>query len=276
MKLAHSPAVMSGKLPELPAAYELICYDQINDLRARACELAQSGAEEGTFLWASSQNNARGRMNQKWHCNQGDLHCTIILRPDFSSELFPQIMLVAAFSMTNALATHLSAMTSLGFSWPNDITIAKHKVASIWIDSNTINPSPDNAISDKQSTWLNVTSSVNIEHYPEDFSIPAMSIREAEGGTDLDSKLLLETYARQFITQINNWSERGVDGMVKQLRNRADGLGEEKLVRLTNEKFTGILEEIGNSGEIIVRLVDSTTRTVTLTDYVNADYTGYE
>lgn len=262
---------MSNQLPELPAAYQLICYGQITDLRTRACELAQAGAEEGTLLWGTSQNNARGRMNQKWQCNQGDLHCTIILRPDFSSELYPQIMLVGAFSMTNALATHLSAMTALGFGWPNDITIAKHKVAAIWIDSN-INFSSDNVISDKQDAWLNVTTSVNIEHSPQDFSFPAMSIREAEGATELDSKLLLETYARQFITQINNWSEHGIGAMVKQLRNRADGLGQEKRIRLTNEQFTGILEEIGDSGEIIVRLANNTARTITLTDYLKTDY----
>ncbi len=255
---------MAKTAPELPAAYRLIHYAEIEDLRARAIKLAEAGAEEGTLIWASSQTNARGRLNQKWHCNDGDLHCTVILRPDFSAEKYPEVMIVAAVSMAQALATHLSAMTALGFRWPNDITIAGHKVASIWVNANR----------DQTSPWLAITISVNIENSLEDFSIAAISIKEAEGDTDLNSRLLLETYARQFITRINHWSERGMEMILQQWRARIEGIGAEKVIRLADGEIVGIMEKINKNGGVIMKLIDHSLHTVSLADFIEITESG--
>ena len=252
---------MTEYIPELPAAFDLVQYEQINDLRAEAIAIANGGKEEGTILWATSQSNARGRLDQEWICSSGDLHCTIILRPEFSREQYPEMMLVAAVSMANALATHFSAMTGLGFSWPNDINIAKHKVAAVWLDS-----SSEKTDLNSEIPWLNISVSVNIENSPGDFSMPAMSIKEAQGETDIRSPLLLETYARQFITQINNWSERGMGYICKQWKFRAEDLGQEITVKLAHSSVTGILEDIGNNGEIRIKLPDKTHQIVSLAE----------
>jgi biotin-[acetyl-CoA-carboxylase] ligase BirA-like protein len=235
--------------PELPAAYELIYLENVADLRAYAINLSEAGAEEGTLVWASSQSNARGRLNQQWLCNPGDLHCAIILRPEDKWDKLSQFFSIAAVSLSHALATHLSAMTSLGFNWPNDISIAAHKVGSIWIDASRSVSSP----------WLTITASVNIENSPDDLSIPAISVKEAEGETELNSQLLLETYARQFITQINNWSERGNEVILKQWRPRIEGLGLKRTIKLATGEVTGILENINADGDATLKLIDNTT-----------------
>jgi BirA family biotin operon repressor/biotin-[acetyl-CoA-carboxylase] ligase len=250
---------MADYIPELPAAFELIHFKEINDLRAKAVQLSKSGKDEGTIIWASSQTNARGRRDQEWCCNSEDLHCTIILRPEFSREKYPQMVLVSAVSMANALAAHLSAMTALGFNWPNDINIAKHKVAAIWLDYETDQTMDNNP-------WLNITTSVNIQNSPEDFSIPGMSISEAEGGTEISAPELLEIYARQFITQINQWSERGMEYISRQWKIRAENINQEITINLKNERVNGIFKDIGDNGEIQVELSDNTIRTISLAD----------
>lgn len=253
---------MAVKLPELPAAYELVCYDEITNMREKASELAEEGAPEGTLIWAKSQSHAVGRLGQKWYCNEGDLHCTIILRPEFAIDQYPQILLVGAVSLGNAIATYLSPMTSFSYHWPNDVTIVKHKVAAVWLDIGPPEGLP----------WLSLTVNTNIKYAPEDPSLAAISIKEIEGesesSAELNCETLLENYAKQFITQINNWSERGMDLVVKQWKSRAEGMGEEIIIRLINEEFTGVLEEINNNGDIVVRLTNNTTRIVTLADYV--------
>ena len=90
--------------------------------------------------------------------------------------------LVATVAMGNALATHLTPMIALGYKWPNDLLIAGHKVGAVWLDSGESNDSP----------WLCITASVNIHSSPEDFAIPAISVSEAEGGTELRSKPCLK------------------------------------------------------------------------------------
>ena len=80
--------------------------------------------------------------------------------------------------------------------------------------------------------------------------------------------VLLETYARQFITQINQWSERGMKLMGRQWVSRAEGVGEHITIRLTDQEFTGTLEKFGDDGDITVKLPDNTRRTVSLAEYV--------
>ena len=252
---------MSDNCPELPAAYNLVMLEEVTNLRRYAAELGAGGAEEGTILCAGHQSSARGRLNREWYSSDGDLHCSIILRPDFAAEFYPQLMLVATVGMGNALATHLSPMIALAYRWPNDITIASHKVAGIWIDCDVQGNDP----------WLTVTASVNIRNSPDDFSIPAMSISEAEGGTELTSQQLLETFARQFITQINFWSERGMPALVKLWKIRAEGVGEDLSIEFPDEKVSGIVSGFCDDGDIVLTTSKGTSRTVTLAEFAETN-----
>lgn len=244
---------------ELPVAYRLVEYDEVRNLRETAIDLAQKGDEEGTLIWARNQTDAKGWLGKKWITNEQDLHCSIILRPDFEFDKYAEVILVAAVSLAHALATHLSAMTALNFSWPNDLTVAGHKVASIWIDADPVADQP----------WLVVTASVNLINAPEDFSIPAMSIKEAEGQTDLTVEVLLETYARQFISQINNWSDRGSNYIVNQWKIRDDGTGKQKTLYLKDKRLVGLQQQIGPKGEMILEIDDGEGRVIPISEFIN-------
>lgn len=251
---------MAEQLPELPAAYRLIPLDAVPDLRQEARRLCEDGAEEGTLLWAKHQTNATGRLGKPWICGSGDLHCTIILRPDFEPERYPQILLVAAISLGNALATHLSPMISLSYGWPDDILIAGHKVASIWIDCDP----------DASEPWLSVTASVNILESPPDFSIPAISIRETEGTTEIDAPTLLATFARQFITSINTWSQD--DGMAKLARQwyqRAQYREEDADIHTAVDTIHGRVRALEDDGNIRITCTDGGSRTVPLAELIS-------
>ena len=162
--------------------------------------------------------------------------------------------------MGNALATHLSPMISLAFGWPDDIRIAGHKVAGIWIDCNP----------DSDQPWLCVTTSVNIRNSPEDFSIAAISVLEAEGSTELDDQILLESYARQFISQINLWSEDdGIEKMLRQWQMRAEYVGKVATLHLENETITGEFQGLSSHGNMLIESDNEPARTVSLSELVS-------
>ena len=96
-------------------------------------------------------------------------------------------------------------MTALSYGWPNDVMIARHKIASFWMDQGSF--STDSV----ETPWLVLTHAVNIASAPEDMLLSAMSIHEAEGDKSLTAELLMETWARQFIAQINDWSEKSFE-----------------------------------------------------------------
>ena len=251
---------MSDGRPELPTAYNLVHYEEVDELRGEARKLCEQGAEEGTLLWCDNQRNPLGRNGQPWIPGTGNLHCTVILRPEFSPGRYPQLLLVAAVSMGNALAAHLTPMISLAYGCPDDIRIAGHKVASIWIDCDPYDTEP----------WLCVTTSVNILSSPEDFSIPAISVIEAEGHTTLTAPALLESFARQFISLINLWSEpEGFDRITRLWLTRAETVGKTTSLQLDNEILTGKFEGLSSDGDLFIKPEDGPQTTVELSRLVN-------
>ena len=248
---------MPARAPELPAAYELVELEKADDIRAAASQLAGKGADEGTLVWLKQQSRGCGRFGSPWQSSKGDLHCAIILRPDFPLDRHAEMLLVGTVSMGNALATHLSPMTALSYQWPGKLTIARHTVAGIWVD-----------YCDQPEPWLVVSCSVNILSAPEDTAIAAMSIREAEGTTDLDSAALLESYARQFITVINAWSENGSASLVDKWKIRGDSVGEELQISSGSETINGTVACIRDNGDIEVRSKNGNVQLVRLWDYI--------
>ncbi|NKB76787.1 MAG: hypothetical protein GKR96_06970 [Gammaproteobacteria bacterium] len=228
---------------ELPAAYELIVFERIESLRAEAVRLANQDADEGTIVWAHTQDRAQARASTTWEniwiCGEEDLHCSIILRPDFSIEKYHQILVVAATSLGNAIAGYLSPMIALAYGWPNKLLIANHKIAGLWMD---VDPA--------QAEWLIVTCAVNIKHSPNDFSIAAMSISDAEGGTELTASQLLESYAREFISQINKWDDRGFHYILKQWKGRMNGIEKHCNFRVGMEEYAGVCASIDDDGAV--------------------------
>ena len=236
---------------ELPAAYEPIILDHVLDIREYTRNLARDGANEGTLVWAKSVEGHIGRNSSTWVCNQGDLHCAIVLQPDFPREQYGLMLAVSVVALGNALATHMSPMSALVYGWPNNVSLAGQKLAASWLDAN----------STEQDPWLVVSSCVNIQHSPDDFSINAMSVREAEGTTDLTAEVLLDAYCRQFITVLNEWADKGTQTLLRRWQMRMQDKGSE--IRTGhNSDGVGQFIALDSNGNAITR--DSSGKETTL------------
>ncbi|MFH1097048.1 MAG: biotin--[acetyl-CoA-carboxylase] ligase [Candidatus Desantisbacteria bacterium] len=91
--------------------------------------LIVSGSPEGTIVVSETQTEGRGQLGREWVSPEGGLWFSIALIPPFGPEAAPQITLLAAFSIVQAIEdiAGLSAM----IKWPNDIFINAKKVAGI-------------------------------------------------------------------------------------------------------------------------------------------------
>ncbi len=242
--------------PELPVAYNLVVAGQIHSLREYSINLAMDGAEEGTMVVADNQLSAQGCIDKPWQSFAGNLHCSIILQPEFSLQRYHEIIYVAVVSLGNSLAIHLSALTALTYSWPNDIRIARHKIASMWLDYGIGEAGP----------WLTITCSVNIRHSPEEMPMSAMSIHEAEGGTSLTANQLLETWARQFVIQLNDWADRGFAHILSLWKLRAEYKGLNISLTDDNQPMVGVITDVTDRGDLVVEAPDGGKLTITTLD----------
>lgn len=250
----------SDSRPQLPAAFELICVGEVENLRDLVSDLARDGAIEGTVVMAENQTKALGCLDKTWHGYTENLHAAIVLEPEFDPEQDQEMLYVAMTSLGNAIAEHVSPMTALAYSWPNDVNIAGNKVGSLWLDQGQ----------SATGRWLTVTCSVNVRHSPDDFNIPAMSILEAEGTTDLTANILLESWTRQFVRLINLWSDQGFEKIFGLWRVRSESIGKKITLPSDDGLVAGEVVGITEQGDIILILPDERQITVSAHTVMNS------
>lgn len=99
-----------------------------------ARRLAENGAGHGTIVIAEEQNQGRGRLGRTWvsppYCN---LYFSMVLRPVLAPAHAPQITLMAAVALADAIAAFIPVVPAI--KWPNDILVHGKKLAGILTES---------------------------------------------------------------------------------------------------------------------------------------------
>ena len=92
---------------------------------------AAEGAPEGSVVVADSQSGGRGRMGRTWVSPPGvNLYFSLILRPPVPSVRVPQLTLLVAVAIHQALCK-LSADLVAMIKWPNDILVNGKKLCGV-------------------------------------------------------------------------------------------------------------------------------------------------
>ena len=100
------------------------------NLQAKA--LAIEGAEEGSVVVADSQTGGRGRMGRTWASPSGvNLYFSLILRPGVPSIRVPQLTLLVAAAIHQALSCSASRDLGALIKWPNDILVNNRKLCGV-------------------------------------------------------------------------------------------------------------------------------------------------
>ncbi|MDX8411303.1 MAG: biotin--[acetyl-CoA-carboxylase] ligase [Mariprofundaceae bacterium] len=103
--------------------------EQVDSTNLEAMRLAEGGAAEGLVLLAERQQHGRGRLGRSWHtAPQDTLAMSIILRPPLTPDKVPQLSLVAAVGVHDALSAFAP---DVRIKWPNDLLHRGAKVAGI-------------------------------------------------------------------------------------------------------------------------------------------------
>ena len=93
--------------------------------------LAVEGALEGCVVVADSQTGGRGRMGRSWLSPSGvNLYFSLILRPEVPSIRVPQLTLLVAVAIHQALKA-LSLDLAAMIKWPNDILVNGKKLCGV-------------------------------------------------------------------------------------------------------------------------------------------------
>jgi BirA family transcriptional regulator, biotin operon repressor / biotin---[acetyl-CoA-carboxylase] ligase len=163
----------------------------------RAKALAAAGAPDGTLVTADEQTAGRGRQGRVWTAPPGSsVLLSLILRElDERHELLP---LAAAVAVCVALPVEAA------IKWPNDVWIARRKVAGILVEGRP------------QEGWAVLGLGVNVTAYefPPELSETATSLRIAGAETSRDRVL------EDLVRSLTNWLDAPRDEVLAAWRAR--------------------------------------------------------
>ena len=243
----------------LPAGYRLVAYDSIDSTNAEVARLARDGAPDGTVVRAKRQTAGRGRHGRRWDSPEGNLYCSLLLRPHVLPAEAAQITFVAALALGEALDGALPAgRLQLAFKWPNDVLLDGRKVAGILLESSGSRKG--------RIDWLVVGCGLNVGHFPKHVSgYPATSLCDA-GVTEPDVDDLLAAFVRAFALWRIRWQSEGLGPVREAWLARAGCIGGEITVRLPRDELRGRFVGLDGSGALLLDLPDGSRRTVTAGD----------
>lgn len=246
--------------PSLPPVYRLVALDTVGSTNDEAKRLAARGEDEapdGTLVWARSQTAGRGRRGRRWISPEGNLYCSLVLRPDVPLAEAVQLGFVAALAIYDATAQLVHPGHQVYCKWPNDVLLQEKKIAGILLESEA----SGNAV----PSWIVLGVGMNVAQYPDGTEFPATSLW-AEGCREVTIVDALEAVSRHFLAWTNRWVHDGFEPVRDTWLRRAKGFREEIQVRVDDEVLNGTFAAMDEKGALILELATGQRRRISAGD----------
>lgn len=184
--------------------------------QGEAARLAAGGASEGTVVTATHQSAGRGRLGREWLDAPGEsLLMSIVLRPPMPPAQAPQLSLVAAVAVVDALET---AGVTATIRWPNDVMVGERKICGMLPEAMTTR---EGAL---EHVILGIGLNVNQRDFPAPIRALATSVRIETGCAHALDEML-----EAVLAALDAWYSRFLEGGLGTLRpawlGRAQGIG---------------------------------------------------
>lgn len=239
---------------DLPPFFRLHAFDSVGSTNVEARNLAEAGAEEGTLVWTRRQEQGVGRRGRTWSSPEGNLYCSLVLRPDCEVAAAARLSFLIALAIRRAIAGFLSPDVPLELKWPNDILVDRKKCAGILLESKMR--------ADGRMDYVVVGTGINIASYPEKTDgLPATSL--AAAGAKRSVEEVLSAYSYSFLDLYTTWRQQGFEPVRQGWLAHATGIGESVTVRLADETLEGTFVGLDPNGALILGMRSGEKRLVT-------------
>jgi BirA family biotin operon repressor/biotin-[acetyl-CoA-carboxylase] ligase len=102
-------------------------FGEVGSTNAVLRRLAQTGAADGTVVFAETQTAGRGRFGKLWFSPPGlNLYASVLFRPSIPRSAVPVFAMVASLALTDAT---WAESVPAAIRWPNDVLVDGRKVA---------------------------------------------------------------------------------------------------------------------------------------------------
>ncbi|MDE2580599.1 MAG: biotin--[acetyl-CoA-carboxylase] ligase [Rhodospirillales bacterium] len=152
----------------MPPSFDIRRHRRLGSTNDEARRLALAGAPAGTVVTATEQTAGRGRQGRVWHSGAGNLHASILLRPDVPPARLGELAFLAALAVAETVDNLLAPARRVVLKWPNDVLVDGAKIAGILIE--------------QEGTAMILGIGINVAHHPPDTPYPATDLAAAMAG----------------------------------------------------------------------------------------------
>ena len=205
-------------------------------------DMARRGAPHGSTCLCECQTAGRGRMDRTWSSPEGQgIWMSVLLRPAMPAERAPLITFCCALAMAKAVR-RVTAL-DVKIKWPNDLVLNGKKLCGILLEM----------VFDAQGYAVVAGTGLNVRGgaYPPELADRATSIDE--WGDVPDRSLLIAAYLQELDAALAALERGGFAGIAEEFRQMCITLGSQVHVLGADSSFTGVAEDIDETGALLVR-----------------------
>ena len=234
-----STTVPAGSLPPTVTLHD---HGTVVSTLDVARDQVRAGAPAWTVVRARAQAGGRGRGGRVWHSPEGNLYLTIVLRPAGDMVLLPQLSLVSALAVADAVAD-LVPGAPLTLKWPNDVLADGAKLSGILLE--TV-PVPGEA-----HPALLIGIGINLAHVPSDAGRPVDCLDRLAGhpvSRDAATAVLLHCVMARY----EQWRRDGFAAVRPDWLARAATAGSAMTVHVGTELVSGAFAGLDADGALLL------------------------
>jgi BirA family biotin operon repressor/biotin-[acetyl-CoA-carboxylase] ligase len=219
-----------SNLVELISGYKVFEFNEVDSTMLTLKELALSGCDINTAVWAKKQNSGRGRHGREWSSPEGNLYISFLREAEDkkNQNIFAPVFIVAI-----AIATSIK--------WPNDILINKSKIAGILIENIHL---LDN------SNVLNIGFGINIVSNPTNTLYPSTNLNVQ--GVNTNSKDVIKIFFKNLKILEEIYIRKGINEIYKMWGLLAHKIGEPISVKIGEKKIFGNFNGLNKDGGLLI------------------------
>ncbi len=257
----------------------LLMLEEVDSTQDEARRQFLAGTNGPLWVLARRQTCGRGRSGRQWISPPGNLHLSLLFRPEAELRRWPELSLLAALVAHKATARLLvqagrrNLRDALSLKWPNDLLLHGRKLGGILLETvedatgrQGAAPMPDVPGAHETSAGargrraLVIGWGLNLKHAPapEQARWPAVSL--AEEGLALEPGLMFEVLRDTFWRWYQVWQSFGPKNMREAWLKRAHGLGGMVRLRHGEEILQGRFADIGPAGELVLHMPEGERR----------------
>ena len=224
-----------------------------NDVAAR---LAARGACEGAVVMADAQTAGRGRRGREWFSPPGSgLYVSVVLTPGRSGDDRATRLVTLAAGVALAEAIAAATGLSVDVKWPNDLYVARRKLAGILAEG-------AGGAGAEDAVVLGYGINVGAASYPPQLRDRATSL-ESELGRSVDRALLFAESLVALARRYDDLLAGRFDVILDAWRARSPGGHGARVAWTTvSGELSGTTAGIDHDGALLVRVGDRIERIV--------------